>query len=150
MRRILAVLGAGCATAQPPAVAPSRVALISNAEPTPSAQPMPSPQPAVPTLQPVAAAGLLPKSEIRLVIRKNLEDILGCYDHQIAKRVDVSARVNVTFKILPAGTVAAAKASGINHELETCVVDVFRTFRFPASTSATEVSYPLLIDLAGN
>jgi hypothetical protein len=110
-------------------------------------EPAASPPPLDPTLH----TGVLDNHKIHKVIATSMPKLAPCYEQQLAKQVDVAARVDVIFTIGTTGSVTDVHAAGINAEIEACIVDVFHQMRFPSPVGGTAtVHYPLRIRFAGN
>ena len=83
---------------------------------------------------------------IRKVVKKHIRDIGSCFE----THGDVNARVQMAFTITKRGETMAVSASGEgNRDLHGCLVGVFKRMQFPASSSATKVTYPVHIIVAG-
>ena len=104
-----------------------------------------------PPLDPTVHAGVLDNHKIHRVIATSMPKLAPCYEQQLAKQVDVAARVDVIFTIGTTGSVTDVHAAGVNVEIEACIVDVVRQLRFPSPVGGTvTVHYPLRIRFAGN
>jgi hypothetical protein len=89
------------------------------------------------------ATGAVDKDGVRRTVRSNLAALQACYERTLLANPGIAGRVLVTFKIEIDGTPHDVSASGVHPEVETCVADKFRAFRFPRpSTGKVEVQYP--------
>ncbi len=86
---------------------------------------------------------------IRQAILRHSEQIRTCYEIQLTKHPKLAGKVVVSFVISPEGRVAApevVESTVGNAELENCVTDRVRTWRFPKPTggAAIVVTYPFI------
>ncbi len=81
----------------------------------------------------------LDRRAVRDAIKRHIREIADCWEQHRPP----SDHVVVTFTIAASGKVT--DASG-----EQCLVRVVEKIRFPASSSATRVTYPMWIDSAGS
>jgi hypothetical protein len=88
------------------------------------------------------AVGDIDKSTVKQTVKANLAKLTACYERTLLANPGVEGKVLATFKVAIDGTVRDAKASGVHPDVETCVADVIKTFRFPTGTAEVEVSYP--------
>lgn len=86
--------------------------------------------------------GDIDKSTVRSTVKAHLAKLQVCYEKTLLANPGIEGKCVVTFKVGVDGNVREAKASGVHPEVETCVADVIKSFKFPASTAETEVSYP--------
>lgn len=92
-----------------------------------------------------ADAGRLEKLDIRREVKRHLPKIMSCYE----THGQLEARVLLEFVIERTGRVTAATASGGDKALQDCMVGVFKRMRFPRSSEATKVTYPIQCRCAG-
>lgn len=94
----------------------------------------------------VEVVGAIPKDSIHRVVRGHWVAIRQCYETLLLANPRIQGRVLAKFKVGIDGTVSDATATGVHPDLESCVTDTIRKFRFPKPDGATsvEVSYPLL------
>lgn len=95
--------------------------------------------------------GVLRKSEIRAVVRANLDGVRACYEWH--RRDEVGGRLTMVFSIAPDGHVedVVLKANEtLVAPLPCCVSDEIRTWRFPPPTGGgyVLVTYPFVISHA--
>ena len=98
---------------------------------------------------PTIVKGSLSKSEIGRVIRRHLNRFKFCYEKELGASDGLSGKVSVHFIIAPTGEVADAKVreTSMNHEaVESCVLHVMRSLRFPAPRGGgiVVVTYPFI------
>ena len=86
----------------------------------------------------------LDKQAIARTIRAHMREVIACYE----KTNEREGRAIVTFTIAPGGEVTKAVGSGFP-AVHDCLAGAIRNIRFPRSSSRTEVSYPFLVDFAG-
>lgn len=105
----------------------------------------PAPQPQV-LVRPPTSSGSLDKSIISRVVRRSLPRLRHCYETQLRRNPNLDGTVVARFAIDGQGAVINASAQGINATMETCVVGVLKTLRFPKPPSGglVVVSYPLV------
>ncbi len=89
------------------------------------------------------AAGEIDKTTVRKVVRQNLAKLQYCYEKTLLANPGIEGNVTVKFTIGIEGSVIDATATGVHPDVESCVVQQVRTFKFPRPTAGTvEVSYP--------
>ena len=143
---LIVLAGCGASSVAPPPP-PTKDASPRFVEQTEPAEPVVTPSPPGLTVH----TGVLDSHKIHKVIATSMPKLAPCYEQQLAKQVDIAARVDVIFTIGTTGSVADAHAAGINAEIEACIVDVFRQMRFPSPVGgAVTVHYPLRIRFAGS
>jgi TonB family protein len=171
---VLAVLIAGCAHAHRAAPAPShlstpRVARLESVaahEQTPSnAEPAPEPATPVPidesvvvpadahveVVAPVAnnaKRGSLSKEQIRRVINRNVNNLRICGERAWDRNPDAILNLRLRFVISASGEVQEAvvlESQTNDREADGCVLEAFRTLRFPPPEGGgiVVVSYPV-------
>ncbi|MBA2540276.1 MAG: energy transducer TonB [Deltaproteobacteria bacterium] len=101
--------------------------------------------PAVLTDGELEVVGAIPKDSIHRVVRENFTAIRYCYEALLMQNPTIEGRVVARFKVGLDGTVSDATATGVHPDLETCVAEKIRKFRFPRPDGggAVEVTYPL-------
>ncbi len=102
-----------------------------------------------PTTAEVAAATKLPETLDRAVVQKvvvaNTATIKTC----AAKSPGLRGQVVLALTIAPVGTVKTAELSRSTikaADVERCILDAVRAWRFPAATKQTTISYPITIE----
>lgn len=100
-----------------------------------------------PPLSPAPPPGL-GKEAISSVIRENSVHFKLCYEAGLVKRPSMKGRIIVSFAIQTDGSVAEAKiasSSLLDQAVEDCILQRFRSFRFPkpAQGGVVRVNYPL-------
>jgi hypothetical protein len=112
--------------------------------------------------------GSLPKEVLRGVIRRHLDEVRICYENGLKVIKDLEGRVVVTFLIgstgdvqgsyvqsstlQPAGSGVDARSGKAVHEVEQCLIEVVRTWRFPEPIGGglVIVTYPFVLRFAPN
>jgi len=95
------------------------------------------------TLGDMIATGAIDKDVVRRVVRDNLAKLQYCYEKTLLVNPGIEGRVLVTFTIAIEGSVSDVTAAGIHPEVEACVAEKVRTFKFPRPDAGkVEVSYP--------
>jgi hypothetical protein len=94
--------------------------------------------------------GALDKSLIDAVVKKNMNQIRYCYQIELAKQHDLAGEIVVKFVISQTGSVSKAETRSStmgNAAVESCIVDRFLTFQFPAPKGGgiVIVSYPFIL-----
>ena len=112
---------------------------------------------------PLAGKGPAPKSatvngagldaaQIRTVIRDGMAGIRNCYTEGLKKDPDLKGKIDVGFKIDPAGKVKNASAKNTSFDAATsdCIVKVVGKLTFPKPSDGKEVEvvYPFLMNVA--
>ncbi|HTR49542.1 MAG TPA: AgmX/PglI C-terminal domain-containing protein [Kofleriaceae bacterium] len=110
-------------------------------------------RPAVPTVAITEGQvlGDLDKSIIRRYIKRNLEKITYCYEHELLAKPELAGTITVQFFIQPDGTVGQSNASGFDHEVASCVAGVVKAIEFPRpnGNGGVTVNYPFNFRAAG-
>jgi hypothetical protein len=103
------------------------------------------PDPSVIVDPDIEVVGAIPKDSIHRVVRDNFGPIRICYENVLLANPNTAGRVVAKFKVGLDGTVSDATATGVHPDLETCVAEKIRKFRFPRPDggAAVEVTYPL-------
>lgn len=99
------------------------------------------------------APRLLDKDEIRQVVRANIHEVKACYEKGLARDGDLTGGVVLQFTLDPRGAVTDAhvKSSTFppgHDDLTACVVERFRTWRFPATGGVVVITYPFVFELS--
>lgn len=88
-------------------------------------------------------SGSLDKSFIQRYIRRHLEKITYCYNHELRSRPHLHGSVQTRFMIGPAGTTSAVTVEGFDDKVASCVKGVIEHIEFPpVADSSIIVSYP--------
>ena len=88
--------------------------------------------------------GLAPQA-IRRVVLAHKKALSGCYEVLAKKDPSLQGSLAVTWTIDAGGAVTSATVTDSTiHDarVETCAVDQVRTWRFPSSDAASQVTYP--------
>ena len=105
-------------------------------------------------LEPLASQAIvrggLTQDQIASVIKRNLGQVLYCYERGLQRNPNISGRVAVNFVISPRGIVSRA---GINQSsvdsarVEGCIVSKLRRWSFPKPVGnvSVDVTYPFLL-----
>ena len=93
--------------------------------------------------------GSLKRAEIARVIQRNLPRFKFCYEKQLTAKPNLGGKVSVQFTIAPTGSVARAsvrETSMNDTTVETCVVNVMRSLKFPKPKGGgiVVVTYPFV------
>jgi hypothetical protein len=90
----------------------------------------------------------LRKAEISRVVRGRAGAFRDCYDALLQVRPELAGRVKVGFTIAPSGAVGEVEllySTLLFEPFERCILDTFRSLRFPASTKGMKrVTWPLV------
>lgn len=84
----------------------------------------------------------LDKLTVRLHVQRTLDRIKGCYDDRLAADPTLAGTVRTHFVILPSGSVTSPTASGLDAEIESCIVNILTGIKFPRSQNGVGVTYP--------
>jgi hypothetical protein len=83
------------------------------------------------------------KDSVRKVVKANVSKLQLCYEQALLANPGIEGKIVVTFTIGIEGAVGDVSANGIHPDVETCVAEKFRTFKFPKpSVNKVEVQYP--------
>jgi TonB family protein len=90
--------------------------------------------------------GAIPKDSIHKVVRDNFATIRQCYEQVLLGNPGIEGRVMVKMTVALDGAVTDASATGVHPDLETCVAEKIRKFRFPKpdNAGAVEITYPFV------
>jgi hypothetical protein len=88
------------------------------------------------------AVGDIDKQTVKSTVKANMAKLRVCYEKTLLANPGIEGKCVCTFKVAIDGSVREAKASGVHPEVESCVADVVRSFKFPTSTAEVEVQYP--------
>lgn len=94
----------------------------------------------------------LDANAIGQVVKANSDQIKYCYEAHAAKTRDSAGELALHFSVSTSGSVATATvvaAGQKSAKLEACVVAQVKGWKFPAADAPTDVSYPIVIDVAG-
>jgi hypothetical protein len=96
-------------------------------------------------------SGDLDKSIIRRYIKRNLEKISYCYEHELLANPSLSGEITVGFFITPSGSVQAPVGKGFSPVVANCVADVIGRIEFPRPSNGggVQVNYPFNFHAAG-
>jgi TonB family protein len=99
--------------------------------------------------------GSLSKEVIRRTIQRHVNEVRFCYEQELLSRPDVSGRVQIKFVIAPSGAVQVANVESSSlgvSRAEQCITQAVRRWTFPAPEGGgiVIVSYPFLLDAAGD
>jgi hypothetical protein len=121
-------------------------ALLEKVDAPPAKSDSDSGSPGARTGNPVVA-GRLPPEVIRRIVRQNNSRFRLCYEQGLKNSPGLQGRISVRFVIGRDGKVATVSATDdlANPSVRECVVNVFRTLRFPQPEGGiVTVSYPLV------
>lgn len=91
------------------------------------------------------------KSIIRRYIKRSIDKVTYCYEHELLAHPDLGGEVLVQFFIQPNGTVGSSAGKGFDQTVASCVADVVKTIEFPApgDGGGIQVNYPFNFHAAG-
>jgi hypothetical protein len=82
---------------------------------------------------------------IRKTVKGSQARIRACYEKALLANPNLSGRVDVKLEIASSGKVSSATGSSkLPESVRACVVRVFEAMRFPSSSRATTVAYPIV------
>src|SRR5687768_3811351 len=87
-------------------------------------------------------AGAIDKDVVKKVVKENTQKLQYCYEKTLLANPGIEGKVITTFTIAAEGSVSDVKATGVHPEVETCVADTVKAFKFPPSGKKVDVSYP--------
>jgi TonB family protein len=82
------------------------------------------------------------KDIVRKVVKDNTQKLQYCYEKTLLANPGIEGKVTATFTIGTDGSVGDVKTAGVHPDVEACVADAVKAFRFPPSQAKVEVSYP--------
>jgi hypothetical protein len=88
--------------------------------------------------------GDLDKAIIRRYIKRNIDKIGYCYEHELLANPEMEGTVTVSFFITPSGSVTGAQGSGFSQKVASCVAEVITGIEFPKPSGGggVQVNYP--------
>ena len=90
--------------------------------------------------------GPLDRNLIRRHLKRNRNQLLYCYEHELMTTPTLDGAIALAFEIDSKGRVRSATATGGNRAVERCMVKVLRQTAFPPSPGAVvKVRYPIEI-----
>lgn len=95
--------------------------------------------------------GDLDREMIKREIRKNKARFEYCYEKQLLVKATLEGTVNSSFTILGNGSVRAARGSGLDPVVASCVASVLSSIQFPKPTGGgvVNVNYPFFFRQSG-
>ena len=95
-------------------------------------------------------SGRLDRKTVQRYIRKKLRGVRACYQDALQRNAKTGGKVTLSFKILPSGSTAGAKALGgsiQDQALIKCITRRMSRWKFPqpADGGVVHVSYPLIL-----
>ena len=104
-----------------------------------------------PILGQATGTGDLDQATIRRYIKRNIEKISYCYEHELLAHPAMEGSVLVQFFITPTGTVTGSKGSGFDGKVASCVAEVVGNIEFPRPNGGgVQVNYPFTFHAAGH
>lgn len=96
-----------------------------------------------------AVRGSLSREVIRRVIRRHINRVRHCYERQLQSEPSLEGRLTIRFTIAATGNIQSATAAADtlhSGAVQSCVVQVVRSMRFPAPNGGgiVVVSYPFI------
>ncbi|MEO8554939.1 MAG: AgmX/PglI C-terminal domain-containing protein, partial [Kofleriaceae bacterium] len=103
-----------------------------------------------PILGQATGTGDLDQATIRRYIKRNIEKISYCYEHELLAHPAMEGTVLVQFFISPTGSVTGSKGSGFDGKVASCVAEVVGNIEFPRPNGGgVQVNYPFTFHAAG-
>jgi hypothetical protein len=99
-----------------------------------------------------SGTGGLSPEQIRRVVMAHLGALRACYESEAERNPNLKGGVTVQWQIAPEGNVSGASLGGSslgNPRVEGCVVRQVKGWKFPSTTSSSNVSWPFKFGLAG-
>lgn len=96
-----------------------------------------------------AGEGGISKDQIRKVVRAHIGEVRDCYNQGLQRDPELAGRLVVGFEIAGSGAVNQAKISEstvADAEVGTCIAGKVKSWQFPASSAATTVEYPFVLE----
>src|SRR5687768_8434018 len=85
----------------------------------------------------IVLAASISRETIDSVVHEHTDAIQACYQEGLDRRPKLKGKIVVLFKVEKDGSVSEAHAKTktlVDEKVETCVLDLFRTMRFPDLT----------------
>jgi FHA domain len=94
--------------------------------------------------------GDLDRAIIRRYIKRNLDKISYCYEHELLAHPSMEGTVTVSFFISPTGAVTGSAGKGFDATVASCVADVVGNIEFPRPNGGggVQVNYPFTFHAA--
>ncbi|HKQ71566.1 MAG TPA: AgmX/PglI C-terminal domain-containing protein [Polyangiaceae bacterium] len=99
-----------------------------------------------------SGTGGLSPEQIRRVVMAHIGALRACYESEAERNPNLKGGVTVQWQIAPEGNVSGASLAGSslgNPRVEGCVVRQVKGWRFPSSSSPSNVNWPFKFGLAG-
>jgi hypothetical protein len=89
------------------------------------------------------AQGELDKAIIRRYMKRHLDKLQGCYEHELVTKPKLRGTVWAQFEIGGDGLVSASEATGVDPALAKCIAGVIKKIEFPKpKKGVVQVNYP--------
>ena len=104
-----------------------------------------------PVIGQATGGGDLDKAIIRRYIKRNIDKIGYCYEHELLAHPTLEGTVTVQFFITPSGTVKGSTGKGFDSTVASCVASVVGNIEFPKPQGGggVDVNYPFTFRPAG-
>jgi hypothetical protein len=89
--------------------------------------------------------GDIDRAVVKRVVKMHSNQIRYCYEKSLMQNPSLQGKVTVTFTIEKDGKVSAAKAEGVEDNLDRCIEARFKTFEFPKSPAPVTIVYPFVL-----
>ncbi|HPH65449.1 MAG TPA: AgmX/PglI C-terminal domain-containing protein [Kofleriaceae bacterium] len=88
---------------------------------------------------------------VRRYIKRNYAKFRYCYEKELASKPELKGTVALSFTIASNGATSDVSASGVDAELDNCVVDIVKSIEFPRpKAGAFTVKLPLKLQLSAD
>ena len=103
-----------------------------------------------PVLGQATGSGDLDQATIRRYIKRNIEKLSYCYEHEMLAHPGLEGTISAHFFISPTGAVTGSTASGFDATVARCVGDVIGNIEFPKPRGGggVQVNYPFTFHAA--
>ncbi len=103
-----------------------------------------------PVLGQATGTGDLDQATIRRYIKRNIEKLSYCYEHEMLAHPGIEGTISAHFFISPTGSVTGSTASGFDDTVAKCVGDVIGNIEFPRPRGGggVQVNYPFTFHAA--
>jgi len=103
-----------------------------------------------PVLGQATGGGDLDQATIRRYIKRNIEKLSYCYEHEMLAHPGIEGTISAHFFITPTGTVSGSMATGFDPTVAKCVGDVIGNIEFPKPRGGggVQVNYPFTFHTA--
>ena len=97
--------------------------------------------------------GSIDKEAVAKVINSHLHEVSSCYERALLKTPGLAGKIVLEWQITVTGSVGYAKTKSSSMQsaaVESCILTVLKTWRFPAAKGAgVVITYPFMFNSVG-